>query len=284
MLNAPLISSVTTGLSKYLTKNSIQEKDISFITPLLNILLMSFPLPMYKFIPAQLHRLTINEKVPPYVNDRISEMEYIKYPKAKYITKFGRCNIVANPILYGGFNLHAIFNEMKPNVGLNITTTEWKVKKMKPINFFPVFFITQYQNDPHNSLSLDIRELHENYTSEMPDIEKKGYDLAMEFFAKCFAKEVDESNHYDYYLSAYISKKIFDHPTLNYEGIVYPSVQSKLGVSNMAIRADVFDNKFEPVEVRHEINSILPKRSGINNVICRSDKFDEKKGIIIWEK
>jgi hypothetical protein len=172
---------------------------------------------------------------------------------------------------------------MRPPVGTNITTSQWNVKELKPLNFFPIFFITQYKDDPHNSLSVDIMELHENYTSTMSDVERKAYDLAMEFLAKCFAKETDETNHYDYYLSAYISKKIFDHPTLNYEGIVYPSVQSRLGVSNMAIRSDVFDNKFQPIEVRHECNSILPKRSGINNVICRSSKFDIDKGNIIWE-
>ena len=172
---------------------------------------------------------------------------------------------------------------MRPDVGINVTTSQWKVKELEPLNFFPVFFITQYQDDPHNSLSLDIKELHDSYTSSMSFMEKKGYDLAMEFFAKCFAKEVDESNHYDYYLSAYISKKIFDNPTLNYEGIIYPSVQSDLGVSNMAINAEVFDRKFQPVEVRHECNTISPKRSGINHVICRTDKFDIENGLIVWE-
>ncbi|MDB5211840.1 MAG: hypothetical protein JWQ30_2667, partial [Sediminibacterium sp.] len=156
MLNPGIISSLTDRLGKYLEKNSIQQKDILTIKPILEILIMNFPLPMYKFIPAQLDRLTINIKIPPYTNDRINEIKYLKYPENKYVTKYGRCNVIDNSVLYGGFNLHAIFNEMRPDLGINITTSQWKVKELKPLNFFPVFFITQYGNDPHNSLSLDI--------------------------------------------------------------------------------------------------------------------------------
>lgn len=284
ILNPGIVKSITIRLAKYLEKNSIQENDISSITPLLEMLILNFPLPLYKFIPAQLNRLTINKKIPPFKNERLNEIKSIKYPPKEAVTKFGRCNILNNPVLYGGFNLMSIFNEMRPELGINITKSVWKVKELKTINFFPVFFITQYENDPHNLLSLEIKQMHHEYTANLSNNERYSYDLAMDFFAKCYAKEVDESNHYDYFLSAYISKKIFDHPTLNYEGIVYPSVQSKLGVSNMAIRADVFDNKFEPVEVVYELNSIPPKRGGINNVICSADKFDMEKGLILWKE
>ncbi len=169
---------------------------------------------------------------------------------------------------------------------IGITHSDWKVKELKPLNFFPIFFITQYNNgpyDPHNPLSLEVKELHKEFTYGLSDFERKGYDLAMEFLAKCFAKEVDETNHFDYYLSAYISKRIFDNPILNYEGIVYPSVQSKLGMSNMAIKPSVFDDKFELVEVRHEFNIILPNRNGFNNVISWSRSFDLQNDLIIWE-
>lgn len=284
MLNPGIVSDLTKRLDKYLQKNSIQEKDIPAIQPILDLIIMNFPLPLYKFIPAQLNRLTINKKVPPYTDERINEIKYIKQPDRKYVSKYGRCNVIDNPVLYGGFNLLSIFNEMRPEIGSIVTASQWKVKEEKTLNFFPIFFITQFEDDPHNSLSLDIKILHKNYTAGFSSGERVSYDLAMEFFAKCFAKEVEESNHFDYYLSAYISKKIFDHPTLNYEGIVYPSVQCDLGVSNMAIRSDVFDSKFIPIDVRHELNSIPPKKSGINNVICWTDKFDLENGLILWKE
>src|SRR6266496_1627871 len=284
MLNVGVISSVIALLDKYLVKNSIQEKDIPVITPLLEVLIHNFPLPLYRFVPARLERLTINKKVPPNTDDRINEIKYVRYPYKKYVTKFGRCNVINNPVLYGAFNLLTVFPEMKPETGINVTHSDWQVREIKPLNFFPVFFITRLENEPHNSFSLEIKELHERYTSRFSDFEKKGFDLAMEFFAKCFAKEVGRDNHFDYYLSAYISKRIFDHPTLNYEGIVYPSVQTRLGLSNMAIRADVFDTKFELVEVRHERNSILPNGNGINQVISWSKKFDLDQDLIIWDK
>jgi len=282
-LNIAAIWNLISGLNKYLEKGSIKQDDISIIQPLLDHLIRLFPLPSYKCMPAQLERLTINERVPPNTNDRISKIEYIKYPRQEYVKKFGRCNVIGHPILYGGFNLMTIIKEMKPKIGINITHSEWKLKDEKPLNMFPVFFITHYKNDPHNSLSLEIKELHETYIAKLSDYEKKGFDLAMDFFAKCFAKSVDEDNHFDYFLSAYISKLILDNKTLNYDGIIYPSVQMKLGFSNMAIKPEVFDRTFSLIEVRHQLNRIEQDKNGFNYVSSRATKFDLEDGLILWE-
>ena len=83
MLNVGVISSVIALLDKYLVKNSIQEKDIPVITPLLEVLIHNFPLPLYRFVPARLERLTINKKVPPNTDDRINEIKYVRYPDKK---------------------------------------------------------------------------------------------------------------------------------------------------------------------------------------------------------
>lgn len=282
MLNPAIVSDLTRRLEKYLQKDSIHENDISLINPTLDFIIAHFPLPCYRFIPAELNRLTINKKVPPKTEERIKEIKYIKQPEKKFVDKYGRCNLISNPVFYGAPHLHSIFNEMQPEIGTIITISKWKVKEEKKLNFFPIFFITQLESNPHNSLSLDIKIEHNNYISRLSNSEKESYNLSMEFFAKCFAKNVEESNHFDYYLSAYISKKIFDIPTLNYEGIVYPSVQCDLGISNMAIRSDVFDSKFIPIEVRHEYNCIPPKKSGFNKVISWTDKFDIENGLILW--
>ena len=209
MLNVPIISNLVTSLGKYLQKGSIKESDIAVIKPQLDFLMHLFPLPKYPCMPAQLERLTINRKVPLYTDDRIDKLEYIKYPDESYVKTYGRCNIIGQPVLYGGFNLLTIIKEMQPETGITITHSQWKLKEEKPLNMFPIFFITQYQDQPHNSLSIDIKELHYAYTKKFSEHDKRGFDLAMEFFAKCFAKEIDETNHFDYFISAYISKKIF---------------------------------------------------------------------------
>ena len=282
-MNLEAIYLLTSSLNKYLQKNTINESDLKSIQSQLDILFYHLPLPTYNCIPARLERLTINERLPQGNNDRINEIKYLKYPPKESVTKFGRCNILNQPILYGSFNFHTVIDELKPNVGKVITHTEWALKKEAPLKLFPIFFITNIGNGPHNPMSLDIKELHEHYASLHLEGIRKCFDLSMEFLAKCFAKEVDRNNHFDYFLSAYISNKILSIDSLNYDGIIYPSVQARLGCSNMAIRPKVFDEKFKLIEVCHEINLIENGKSGINHVQSRSTNFDLENEIIIWE-
>lgn len=282
-MNLEAIHMITSSLKQFLEKNSIKESDLKTIQFQLDILFRLLPLPQYYCIPARLERLTINENLPQANGNRINDIKYLKYPPAQYVNKFGRCNVVKQSMLYGAFHFSTVINELKPEIGKAITHTKWLLKEELPLKMFPVFFITQIENEPHNELSLDIKMLHRNFVSSFSEEVKKSFDLSMEFLAKCFAKEVESSNHFDYFLSAYISKKVLEIKSLNYAGIIYPSVKTKLGFSNMAIKPDVFDDRFKLIEVRYEINDIQPGRNGINHVISRSTKFDFDKGLIIWE-
>lgn len=282
-INIDAIYLITRSLEKFLQKNSIKEPDLVSIQQKLDSLFGYIPLPKYECIPARLERLTINESVPPFNNERINEIKYIKYPPVEFVKKYGRCNVLNHSMFYGAFNFLTIMGELKPGIGKAVTHSEWVLKEDAPLKMFPIFFITKADSKGHNSLSLEILDEHEDFTSHFSNSDRKALDMSVEFLAKCFAKDVEHTNHFDYFLSSYISKKIFDFEEINYDGIVYPSVQLQLEVSNMAIRPDVFDKKFKLRKVGHAINIIEPGKNGINYVTSRSTLFDLEKGLIIWD-
>jgi hypothetical protein len=286
MLNLDSIYLITASLNKYLARNSIQESDLKLISLKLEALLREIPLPTYQMIPAQLERMSINERIPPFKNERFNEIDLLIYPPINAVKKYGRCNVTEDSVLYGSFNLITVVEEMRPEIGQAITHSYWKVKDDYSLKWFPVFFITETTNkaNVHNPLSLDIKRLHEEYCSHLSERDKSAFNLSMEFLAKCFAKDVDPYNHTDYFLSAYISKRIFDNKGLAYDGILYPSVKGRLGSSNMAVRPTSFDDHFYIEEVRHEINIVPPGHNGINYVSSYSRSFDLEKKIIIWDK
>lgn len=274
---------ITSSLNKFLEMDSIKENDLKIIQPKLDALFHILPLPKYYCIPARLERLTINERLPSSSNNRFDDIRYLKYPPPDCIKKYGRCNVINQSILYGAFHFSTALNEMKPEIGKGITHSKWSPKEELPLKMFPVFFITRIGSEPNNALSLDIKMLHQNFVSNFSEKDRKGFDSSMEFLAKCFAKEVAKDNYLDYFMSAYISKKIFDLEKIKFDGIIYPSVQTKLGFSNMALRPDVFDNLFKLNEVRYGKNSIEPGGSGINQITSRTTNFDLDKDLIIWD-
>jgi hypothetical protein len=178
--------------------------------------------------------------------------------------------------------------EVHIKVGDIVTHSKWKLKDpSQPLNVFPIFFLTNIGDKAHNSLSLDLLIMHQNYINGLTDEEKEYMDLIMEFLAKCFAKEVDLENDLDYYLSAYLSNKILLHPSANYDGILYPSVQDRLGTSNLVLTQNAFLSNFEPTEITHDILVSVKNGGAMFQGIHRSSKFDLtggiKEGTIIWD-
>lgn len=271
------------SLERYLAKGSINQSNILTLKPQLEYLFKLMPKPKFPMMPSQLERLTVNLNVPPYSNNKISKIEYLKYPQKEYVKKHGRCNMPGHSVFYGGFNLLTSVSELKPDIGVHFTHSEWKLKELKPIQVFPIFFPEIDSNDAFNELSQEIRVLHHNYVSSMAESDRKALNMVMNFLASCFAKDVDENNDLDYYLSAVLAFQILNSKDFGYDAILYPSVKMRSGFSNLAIRPDVFDEMFELVEVRYQCNWIPPGGNGFNYVISRANLYNEADGIISWE-
>ena len=267
-------------LRRYLRKNSITESKIDILRQHLDKIKEYLPISKRNFRPSQLVRLTINKRIPGNHNDRINSIDYLKYPPERSVSKYGRCNLINNSILYGTFTWLTASNELKPQKGDLVTISTWKPKPNTVLSICPIFFKTTSNGVTHNELSFEFKIQYENFINKNYPKEKHvQLNLLMEFLAECFAKEIDENNHFDYFLSSYLSKVIFDTSDSQIDTIVYPSVQERLGYSNMAINPNKFDEVFQLIRVE-EVLMNEPGR--MNKGTGWAKEFDSEKGLILW--
>jgi hypothetical protein len=210
---------------------------------------------------------------------RISEVRLLKYPPKECVTKMGRANLIEESVLYATFDPITAYREMRPMHGDLITISKWNLKKECNLKYTPIFKITG-SDDIHNEMSLgflnDYKECLQNIDSNIAEM----IDLLINFMAECFSKEVDDNNMYDYFLSAYFSNKLLHHfESGSIEAILYPSVRQSLQLSNIAVKADSFDEKFELVEVLEGRVYQQPRGYFLDYTIITKDFNDDE---IFW--
>jgi hypothetical protein len=233
----------------------------------------------------EIHRLTINRSVLGK-NKRINEIKYLKYPPKELVTSYGRCNKPGQPVFYGGFSIMTILAELRPRKGDLVTHSIWRVKNKTPLKFCPIFK-NQPSEEVINTQMMEIEEMYNNAVKDYPIYLKDAIDELHQFIADSFTKRVDPRNHLDYIFSAYFSDKIL-HELDNgrVDAIYYPSVQEKLSFENIAIKPEVFDEKYDLVEVSDQVIEMDPSAGrggyfGQGLSTCKS--FDYSPGRICWE-
>lgn len=196
----------------------------------------------------ELVRLSINQDILGE-NRRIKNISYLKYPPADKVSRFGRCNLPEQSVLYAGFMRPTILNELKPKTGTLITSSTWKIKNNSSMFYCPVF-MNQPTNGTINRRTEEFTYIFEKTIADYPENEKNLIRYLTQFIADSFSKRVTSENDLEYFLSAFFSNIIFNE--MNYgkvEAILYPSVQEHLAFENIAIKPEVFDEKYELVKV-----------------------------------
>ncbi len=234
----------------------------------------------------ELKRITINKNVIGS-NKRIYEIKYLKYPPAEKVTKYGRCNLPGQSIFYGSFLSMTALNEMRPNKGDLITESTWRLTGDQPIIYCPIFKNQPVEKDVINPSTFEINQIYERKVKDYPEKARNQIDYLLQFVTDAFTKYIHPSNHLNYIFSAYFSNKIFNNfENGKIEAIYYPSVKEKLSFENIALKAEVFDKRYELIKVKDSIVDMDP-RSGSKGYImlglseCTS--FDYASGKILWE-
>jgi hypothetical protein len=233
----------------------------------------------------ELKRITINRNVVG-ANKRIRDICYLKYPPANKVTKYGRCNLPGQSVFYGTFiSMTALF-EMRPRIGDLITESTWRLKGDQPLIYCPIFKNQPIRKDVINPRTFNLNQLYIEKLNEYPINIRRQIDSLVQFVTDSFTKQVHTSNHLNYIFSAYFSNKIlnvFENGSI--EAIYYPSVKEKLSFENIAIKTDVFDRKYELIEVKDSVVDMDPFRGGGYFMYgldeCKS--FDYAAGKILWE-
>jgi hypothetical protein len=233
----------------------------------------------------EITRLTINRKVIEE-NKRIDQIKYLKYPPSDSVNNYGRCNRPKQSVLYAGFIKPVIISELKPEVGDLVTTSIWKVRDNQTMFYCPIF-LNQPMDGTLNIRSFEINQSFENTIKSLPENEKILIRFISQFVADEFSKTIKTNNNFEYFLSAYFSNMIFNELNCGkVEAICYPSVPEKLSFENLAIKPDIFEQKYELAEVSDSV--VAYKRSGKFHYrlegIGSTNNFDLDNGKIIWEQ
>lgn len=258
-----------------LTTSSIEENLIISELQLFKLLHFDFN----KVIP-DLQRLTINKKLSNNNNKTITKLDDLKNPPdeiVKKLNRYGRANLRDQSVLYASFEFPTLIKETNPDVGDLVTISRWKLKNENtPLIVYPVI---DYQNCNDSQLL----KVFEYALLQQPKEWQVMFFQHYCLIAKHFGKHVKKGQHINYIFSAHFANKIFHEiQGGKIEAIIYPSVQDSGTTSNIAIKPDVFNEKYEIEEISEKIVYSNNGYSLSLKSIKSTQKVDSN-GKIIWE-
>lgn len=248
------------NLRTYLNKNSINEISAKQLEGILTsnftfITNLTFKMQIDKF-----YRVTVNSRVCDGKEDTIQDIDKLKYRKDG-ATKNGRANLIGEKILYGTDDINTALKEARVKKNDLITVSTWKLTSNKPLNITPIF-----KNFPKKSdtINVDFLKFHLDYRNTIKKLynkyEQERIDLFVQFLADCFTKDVDENNHFDYFLSSFYANRLFNFlDNGSIEAILYPSMRNDLITTNIAMKHNIFDNNYELEKVEEKIVLTSPR-------------------------
>lgn len=269
-------------LKRYLEKNSIFEDDIQRITNILNdislISGLTYRQPIEKF-----QRITVNNWIKD-VGRRVEFIKHLKNPPKENVKKYGRANLINQSVFYGTFDYLTALSEMRPEIGDTITVSFWKLKSEYSLRVTPIFRNSSKDGKIYNELSVKAQLLANKTLRQYDRNTRKQIEIILQFIADAFSKEVENSNHFDYFLSSYYANRLlYEFEEGEIDAILYPSVRQSLTLSNIALKAEVFERYFEIERVEESVIVSKPEigRKGWHmEGTGWSDKFENDK--IIW--
>lgn len=268
----------TGGITPFIEKQLLYILDSSI--PFISNLILT-----HRF--DEVNRLTINKRVVGE-NKRISDIKFLKYPPKDKVLKYGRCNYPNQSILYSSFLSFTAMNESQPRTGDLVTKTKWRVRNEQSLKYCPIFKNQPTRDNLFNPRTHEIEEEYEKAIQIYPPLLREQIDLLVQFMADAFTRRINPSNHLDYLFSAYFSNKLFNElEDGEIEAIYYPSVKDGLTFENLAIKPDVFDTKYDLVEVKDSVCFVDPtdgNKAYLFDGLCECKDFDLATGKVLWEK
>ncbi|OWP74135.1 hypothetical protein [Flavobacterium oreochromis] len=261
MLGHEILLQKLLPLRHFLTKNSINEGNIEWLKKYLEGITLLTSL-TYKEKIETIKRVTINSNILGS-NTRITEIKHLKYPPKEFVKKFGRANKIEESVLYATFDPITALSEMRPKLGDLITISTWKLKTNYYLTVTPIFKNSTKNGEVHNGMSLRAGIEYNNLLKQYHDEQlRKQLDIIIQFITDCFNKEVEDSNHFDYFLSSHYANRIFwELQNGEIDAILYPSVRQSLTLTNIAIKPTIFDENYSLEQVDESIITQIPNRT-----------------------
>lgn len=229
--------------------------------------------------PKRLVRISNNNRILKAQGKELSyftDISQILAPPIDYCN-FGRCNIPNQQVLYCATSEAGAYWEMKPQNGDVITLSHFELKPNTKVNSFIV--------------KKDI--------TENPEIKSKlheVYYLLEVFFEEIYSLLVSRDRPRDYLFSGQISSDQLFYPAvseLNFDAILYPSVQRKKHGWNVAIRNELILERYNLIGV--ETRFILDEYADLDHTSedvttdqiigsFGTEAFDFENGKILYDE
>jgi hypothetical protein len=229
--------------------------------------------------PKRLVRISSNNRILKAQGKELSYLTDISQLLAPPIEhcNFGRCNIPNQQVLYCATSEAGAYWEIKPQNGDVITISHFELKPNTKVNSFIVK-----------------KEITEN-----PEIKSnlhEVYYLLEQFFEEIYSLRVSRDRPRDYLFSGQISSDQLFYPVvsdLNFDAILYPSVQRKKHGWNVAIRNELILERYNLIGV--ETRFILDEYSDLDHTSEEvttdqiigsfgTEAFDFKDGKILYDE
>jgi len=189
-------------LRNFLKKNSINENSKKIIEMYITNKFSYITNLTLKMKIEGFQRVTVNSRLCNGKQESLSKIDQLKYPP-NGASKNGRANLIGDKILYGTDDVPTALMEARTKKNDLITISKWKLKTEHSLCVTPIF-----KNFPTKSdvLNIDFFKFHLIYNDIIKKVFKPEERILVnefvQFLADCFTKEVEESNHFDYFLSS----------------------------------------------------------------------------------
>lgn len=242
--------------------------------------------------PTKLFRISFNKNITHEGRGgRLKNISQLIGPPPE-IAKLNRCNMDGDSVCYFALDLNTAIWETRPVYDDVITISTWKIKEGKKLNLSSVFS----HEDIHGK-NKDFVDAYKSYREQMGKLQPALAEISEaieEFKAEEFIKQVPKDMPREYIFSASFSTSLM-RPSpgeTQMDGIVYPSVQRKFGVTNIAIRNSLVLNRLDLISVStHDVMKTYyeEKDSASNENVMEvfraystTDKFDFERDTILY--
>jgi hypothetical protein len=218
----------------------------------------------------------VNKRPPENNNQRIIETKWLGCKPSDAVTEYGRMNFIGQSILYGTFAIPTAINELKPQIGDKVTVSEWTlIEPEKEMIVYPIFW-----KMASNAGFYQIINQYNTVISMYDKPVKELIDAQVEFIANVMSKRINHNNLY--VITSSIANRIFfSERKEEIEAIIYPSVQDKTRIDNIAIKPDSFREKYKLNSVKEYQIKVNSDDLKMNMLTSYSTEF--KNGEIIWK-
>lgn len=277
-----ILNSKINYLRNFLRKDSIRENDIEMLIRIFSEFTFISGL-TFKYKLEGFRRVTINSRIFKGEEKRITDIEHLKNPPKDLINRYGRANLTQNSILYATDNPITALAEMRPKVGQMITISTWKRKTDYDVTVASIFKNSPTKNLISNGMTLRAQIEYHKIKNQHDKNLLKLIEEITQFICDCFSKEVNDDNHFDYFLSSHYANQIFTVlQNGEVDAIFYPSVRQSLELTNIAMKPDVFKNNYELEHVEENIiTGDLTTNSGWT-MLGSGESSTFNNGKIVW--